>query len=78
VPKPGVYDLSLLHDRDDNHKFSLSVDGIGFSSNPKLGWSKPKASQARVVAGSGITSTQIILNYRKSLFAFGPVGKISE
>lgn len=78
VPRPGAYDLSLLHDRDGNHKFSLSVDGIGFSGNPKLRWSKPRASEARIMAGSGITSTQIILNYRKSLFAFGPIGKTGE
>ena len=78
VPRPGSYDLSLLHDRDGNHKFSLSVDGIGFSGNPKLRWSKPKASEARIVAGSGITPIQIILNYRKSLFAFGPIGTTSE
>jgi uncharacterized protein (DUF2141 family) len=78
VPRAGAYDLSLLHDRDSNHKFSLSVDGIGFSANPKLHWSKPRAADARIVAGSGITPAQIILNYRKSLFAFGPVGKTSE
>ena len=78
VPRPGSYSLSLLHDRDGNHKFSLSVDGIGFSANPKLHWSKPKAAEARIEVGSGITSTQIILNYRRSLFAFGPLGKTSE
>ena len=78
VPQAGSYSLSLLHDRDNNHKFSLSVDGIGFSGNPKLHWSKPKAAQARIDASSGITTIQIVLNYRRSLFAFGPVGKTSE
>lgn len=75
VPKAGAYSLSLLHDRDGNHKFSLSIDGIGFGSNPRLRWSKPKAAEARIVAGPGITTTSIVMNYRRSLFAFGPLGK---
>jgi uncharacterized protein (DUF2141 family) len=67
VPGPGNYSVSLLHDRDSNHKFGWTVDGIGFAGNPKLGWSKPKAASARVVAGSGITRTTIVLNYRHGL-----------
>ena len=44
APGPGTYALSLLHDRDANRRFSISVDGIGFAGNPKLGWSKPMPS----------------------------------
>jgi uncharacterized protein (DUF2141 family) len=73
VPSAGSYSLSLLHDRDSNRKFGLSVDGIGFSSNPKLGWSKPKAAATRITAGSGVTRTTIIMNYRRGLTSFRPL-----
>lgn len=74
VPRAGAYSLSLHHDRDMNRKFGLSTDGIGFPGNPKLGWSKPKAASARVVAGAGLTELRIRLNYRRGLTSFGPVG----
>jgi len=67
IPGPGAYSVSLLHDRDGNHKFGWTVDGIGFAGNPKLGWSKPKAAAAKVVAGSGLTRLSIVLNYRHGL-----------
>lgn len=75
APKPGAYTLSLLHDRDSNHKFGLSSDGIGFPGNPRLGWSKPKAAQAMIHIGPGRTETRIVLNYRHGLFSFGPIRK---
>ena len=74
VPSAGTYTLSLLHDRDSNRKFGASTDGIGFPNNPKLGWSKPRASAVRAVAGSGITPLSIRMNYRRGLFSFGPIG----
>jgi len=74
APAPGSYTLSLLHDRDRNRKFGLSVDGIGFANNPKLGLGKPAARAVRVTAGSGITRLSIRLNYRRGLFSFGPIG----
>lgn len=67
VPRPGRYALSLLHDRDGNLKFDLSADGIGFPGDPRLGWSRPKASQASVIAGPGLTHIAIRLNYRRGL-----------
>ena len=73
VPAPGEYAISLLHDRDRNHKFNLSGDGVGFSGNPKLGWSKPKAASARVLAGAGLTRVDIVLNYRRGLFSIAPI-----
>ena len=63
VPGPGTYSLMLLHDRNGNHKFDLSPDGVGFGGNPHMGWSKPKAAAARVVAGPGVTRINIVLNY---------------
>lgn len=74
VPRPGHYALSLLHDRDSNRKFGLSVDGIGFSGNPRLGMSKPKAASVRIAAGAGVTPVRIVLNYRSGVFSFSPIG----
>jgi uncharacterized protein (DUF2141 family) len=67
VPGPGPYAVSLLHDRDRNHKFGWFVDGIGFAGNPKLGWGKPPARRAEVIAGGGLTRLSIVLNYRHGL-----------
>lgn len=75
IPGPGTYALSLLHDRDGNRKFGLSVDGIGFGSNPRLGWGKPKASAASLTAGTGLTRVKIVMNYRRGLFSFRPIGE---
>lgn len=73
APGPGLYALSLLHDRDANRKFALSIDGIGFASNPKLGMRKPSASAASSRVFAGPTPIAITLNYRRSLFSFGPL-----
>lgn len=73
APGPGTYAISLLHDRDANHKFGLSVDGVGFANNPRLGMGKPHAASVSVRIGGGPTSTRIVMNYRHGLFTFGPL-----
>ena len=73
TPGPGTYALSLLHDRDANHKFGLSVDGVGFPNNPRLGLGKPRAMSAAVRVGNGPTLTRVVMNYRHGLFSFGPL-----
>ena len=75
APSAGTYTLSLLHDRDSNRKFGLSVDGIGFPGDPKLGWSKPKAKSAMVQVGNGPTPVTVTMQYRHGLFSFGPLDK---
>lgn len=67
LPGPGAYSVVLLHDRNRNHKFNWTHDGIGFAGNPRLGWSKPKAAATRVQAGPGLTRVPVILNYRSGL-----------
>ena len=73
VPGPGRYAVTVLHDRDGNRKFGLSIDGVGFGGNPKLGMGKPKAASATLVAGAGPTRQRIVMNYRRGLLSFGPV-----
>lgn len=73
VPGPGTYAVTVLHDRNADHKFSLTNDGVGFSANPRLGWSKPKAAAVAVNAGGGLTTLRIVMNYRTGLFSFGPL-----
>lgn len=73
LPGPGKYGVSLLHDRDANHKFNLSVDGVGFAGNHRLSWSKPKAAASSVVAAAGLTRAPIVLNYRRGLLSFAPL-----
>ncbi|MEN9682477.1 MAG: hypothetical protein RLZZ427_228 [Pseudomonadota bacterium] len=67
VPTAGSYSVALLHDRDQNHKFNWIRDGIGFSGNPKLGWSKPPAAATKMVAGPGMTQLHIVMNYRHGM-----------
>jgi uncharacterized protein (DUF2141 family) len=74
APALGPFALSLLHDRDADRKFELSVDGVGFGGNARIRLSKPHADAATVVAGAHPTRTSIMLNYRRGLFSFGPVG----
>jgi uncharacterized protein (DUF2141 family) len=72
APAPGAYALSLLHDRDANRRFALSVDGVGFAGNPRLGLAKPRAATASAVVGASPTHITILVNYRRGLFSFGP------
>lgn len=75
APAPGTYTLSLLHDRDSNRKFGLSVDGVGFPNDPKLGWSKPAARAVSASVGAGISRITVTMQYRRGLFSFGPLDK---
>lgn len=67
APRAGRYALSLLHDRNADHKFELSIDGIGFSNNPRLGWSKPDADRVAMDVGDTPRHIAIVLNYRHGL-----------
>jgi len=68
IPGPGFYSVSLLHDRNQDRKFNWKIDGIGFSGNPRLGWSKPRARSTLLhINSGGISKTQIVLNYKNGL-----------
>jgi uncharacterized protein (DUF2141 family) len=73
APSAGTYSLSLLHDRDANRRMGLSVDGIGFPTNPKLCWGQPKYSDAMARVGNGPTRVNVTMQYRRNLVCFGPV-----
>ena len=75
APAPGIYAISLLHDRDGNRRFGLSSDGVGFAGNPRLGLSKPDARAASAWTGPHLTRITIVLNYRHGLFSFRPLAK---
>lgn len=75
IPGPGAYSVIVLHDRDGNRKFGMSVDGVGFTANPRLGWSKPKAAATRINAGAALTRTTVIMNYRNGLMSVGPIAE---
>ena len=72
APGPGRYALALLHDRDENGKFGLSGDGVGFANNPKLGLRKPKVQTVSLAIGQGVRSIPIVMNYRQGI-GVGPV-----
>ncbi|MEO6154061.1 MAG: DUF2141 domain-containing protein [Croceibacterium sp.] len=67
VPAAGTYALMLLHDRNKDHKFHWTGDGIGFGSNPTLGFGQPKAAVSRVTAGPGLTRVSVTLTYLRGL-----------
>jgi len=75
IPAAGQYSLSLLHDRNSDHRFQYGFeeDGIGFSANPKLHLSQPKSAATRVSAGNGLTTINIVMNYRRGILSFGPI-----
>ncbi|GAO40193.1 hypothetical protein SCH01S_45_00360 [Sphingomonas changbaiensis NBRC 104936] len=73
APAPGVYALSLLHDRDGNRKFSFLSDGVGFPGDPQLGFRKPHAAAASAEVGTGVRRLSVRMNYRRGLFSFGPI-----
>jgi uncharacterized protein (DUF2141 family) len=74
IPAAGRYTLSLLHDRNRDLKWNKLSDGLGFGSNPKLGWSKPKAASATIAAGTGLTTVKIVMNYLRG-FSYRPLDK---
>jgi len=73
LPAAGRYTMSVVHDRDGNRKFGAMTDGIGFPGDPHLGWSKPRAAEAGFVAGPGITTVRVTLNYWRGFASFGPI-----
>jgi uncharacterized protein (DUF2141 family) len=73
LPGPGRIGVLVLHDRDSNHHFNYQRDGIGFSRNPSLGLSQPRAESVAINVGPGVTPVRVVMNYRNGLLSFGPI-----
>jgi hypothetical protein len=73
VPTPGPYALLFTHNRDGRNKFNFWADGAGFPSNTKLGRSRPKVTQGRIVVPEGVVSIDIHAQYLRGLGGFGPI-----
>lgn len=71
VPQPGTYAVLLRHNRIGRDKFSFWSDGAGIPANRALVRSKPSVEQARVVAGAGITTVNVQMQYLRG-FGFSP------
>jgi len=64
---PGRFALVVLHDRNADRRFALTVDGVGLGGNPRLRLARPRASEATIsVPPTGIETT-IRLNYWRGL-----------
>ncbi|MCP4616051.1 MAG: DUF2141 domain-containing protein, partial [Bradyrhizobium sp.] len=71
VPQPGTYAVLLRHNRVGRDKFSFWSDGAGIPANRALVRSKPTVEQAKVIAGAGITTVSVQMQYLHG-FGFSP------
>lgn len=67
LPKTGRFAVAVLHDRDADHKLSIWRDGVGFSNNPRIGLGKPDISEVLFDARPGVSTINVVLNYRSGL-----------
>ena len=69
LPHAGGYAGAVLHDRNGDGKLNPFSDGYGFPNNPRLGYSKPEASEAAFAVAEGRTVVEVVLNYWTGLSA---------
>lgn len=74
LPGPGTYALGAFHSPAGVRKFNFRQDGATFTRNPKVGLSKPKASEVAMTFGPGLSSSNVTLNYLRGL-GFRPIPK---
>ncbi len=72
VPAPGRYALIFIHSRTGVPKFNYKVDGAGFASNRRIGYSKPKVDAAIVDVGAGTLPVSIKAQYFSLFGGFSP------
>lgn len=74
APAPGTYAVAVRHDLDGNGRSGWS-DGGGFSRNPRISLTnlRPSVRNVAIDVGSGVTTTNVVLNYRFGL-SIRPVG----
>lgn len=73
APQAGRYAVALLHDRDGNRKFSPFTDGVTAPGTiPNLGRGRPRASDATVSIGPGVSRATARMQYLRG-FGFAPL-----
>ena len=65
--EPGTYAFAVYHDANANgrwdHHLLGGIEGVGFSNNPRLLFSKPTYDQVKFQAGPGETTLHLSLYY---------------
>lgn len=72
VPHPGRYALLFIHSRRAQDKFDFWQDGVGLSSNTRIGRARPAAANAAVEVGQGVARLDIKTQYLRGLGGFSP------
>jgi uncharacterized protein (DUF2141 family) len=64
---PGAYAVAVYHDANANgrwdHNPLTGIEGLGFSNNPRFGFSAPKYEAAKFQAQGALTTLHIRLRY---------------
>ena len=64
---PGTYAFAVYHDANSNgrwdHHLLGEIEGVGFSNNPHLMFSKPSYDQVKFEAGPGETTLHVRMYY---------------
>ncbi|WP_199555856.1 DUF2141 domain-containing protein [Sandaracinobacteroides hominis] len=72
LPGAGTYAVGAFHSPEGVRKFNFRQDGATFTRNPKMGLSKPKASEVAMRFGTGVSESHVTLNYLRGL-GFRPI-----
>ncbi|MDF0545877.1 DUF2141 domain-containing protein [Sphingobium sp. H39-3-25] len=72
APRPGAYALVFIHDRDGKRTFNIWKDGVGLVTGQPLGTSRPRVSQAMVVAGNSPAHVPMQVQYMSGMAGFSP------
>jgi uncharacterized protein (DUF2141 family) len=67
LPGPGTYALAVYDDANGNgrwdHRLGAAIEGIGFSNNPFLLFSKPAYDKVKFEAGAAGVTLHVRLHY---------------
>lgn len=73
APSAGNYAVAVMHDRDANGKFGIFADGVTAPGTiPNLGRGKPRAADATVTVGTGVSQVRATMQYLRGL-GFAPL-----
>ncbi len=72
LPGAGTYAVGAFHSPSGQRKFNFRQDGATFTRNPKVGLSKPKASDVAMQFKPGLSEATVTMNYLRGL-GFKPI-----